>query len=73
MEKEVGELILVLDELIAFLERHGEAHWQDWMGRSRRLLEARDLSGVTRLLGAYGGMGSFNDLYLCPENGHAIE
>jgi hypothetical protein len=42
------------------------------MDESRRRLESNDCSGIDHLLGAYGGMGSFNDLLLTPDNGHTV-
>ena len=38
--------------------------WADWLAESRRQILAHDGWGLTHLLGAYGGMGSFNDLQL---------
>jgi hypothetical protein len=67
------ELVAVLDELAAFLRRHSEAHWASWIERDRQALAAGDFHGVTHLLGAYGGMGSFNDLMLHPVNGHELD
>lgn len=58
------ELIDVLDQLIKVLESDGEMHWSRWMRKTRALLIDSDYSGITYLLSAYGGMGSFNDLVL---------
>ena len=60
----VNELCTVLRELIALLDADGEAHWQHWMATSLAQLEDNDLRGARHLLGAYGGMGSFNDLII---------
>jgi hypothetical protein len=35
-------------------------------------LAAHDAHGLDRLLSAYGGMGSFNDLVITPLNGHNV-
>ncbi|KIF61851.1 DUF6966 domain-containing protein [Pseudomonas fluorescens] len=57
-------LIKVLNELISVLESDGEAHWSAWMRKARARLLDSDYSGITWLLSAYGGMGSFNDVVL---------
>ncbi len=63
---------LALAALVELLERSGEARWRDW---AAKYLEAARESGVVapEVLGAYGGMGSFNDLLLDPANGHTLE
>ena len=58
------ELINVLQSLIVLLQSDNATHWAKWMSVSKSRLEASDFSGITHLLGAYGGMGSFNDLIL---------
>ena len=58
------ELIDVLDELVAVLDSDGDTHWSRWMKRAQARLKQSDHSGITYLLDAYGGMGSFNDLIL---------
>jgi len=62
----------VLDELTALLRSHGEEHWSYWLERDAELIRHGDRGGVEHLLSAYGGMGSLNDIYLCPENGSRI-
>lgn len=61
MGPKTKELITVLSRLAALLEGDGEPHWSTWMLRAKARLENSDYSGVEYLLGAYGGMGSFND------------
>ncbi|WP_342724313.1 hypothetical protein AAFG07_35535 [Bradyrhizobium sp. B097] len=59
------ELIIVLDRLATLLrEDRWSSHWLDWVEKSRREIANSDFHGIERLLGAYGGMGSFNDLVL---------
>lgn len=61
----VPELITVLDRLVTLLrEDRWSSHWLDWVEKSRREIANSDFHGIERLLGAYGGMGSFNDLVL---------
>lgn len=64
MGPKAAELVRVLDELVTILESDGEQHWRAWMLQAKARLEQADYSGVEYLLGAYGGMGSFNDLVL---------
>jgi hypothetical protein len=51
----------------------GEHNWGDWMDAVHRELAADDAHGLTRLVDAYAGMGSFNDLVIHPVNGHRVE
>lgn len=54
------------------LTRTGEARWASWAAVVHRELTAHDAHGLKRLLGAYGGMGSLNDLVMHPMNGHSV-
>jgi hypothetical protein len=58
------ELINVLEELIGILDRVNADHWRDWMSRALARLRNGDMTGIDVLLGAYGGMGSFNDFVI---------
>ena len=64
VNEQLHALCQVLQALIAVLENDGETHWRDWMVTSLTSLEANDLRGARHLRGAYGGMGSFNDLVI---------
>ena len=55
-------LLAVLDELAPLLRALDQEHWADWIEESARRLKGGDGSGIAHLLGAYGGMGSFNDV-----------
>jgi hypothetical protein len=55
------ELLRVLDEIIAILQWDKNA-WQNWMQDARARLLVGDTSASEKILRAYGGMGSFNDL-----------
>ena len=58
------ELAKTLDELLALMELDGdESNWYQWMLDARRQLDESPISGASRLIDAYGGMGSFNDHY----------
>jgi hypothetical protein len=64
MGSQTDKLIVLLSEAVLLLESDAETHWRSWMLRARNSLEQSDYSGIEYLLGAYGGMGSFNDLAL---------
>ena len=64
MGPKTQKLLIVLDQLIEVLEHDGDMHWSQWMRNTRARLLASDYSGITYLLSAYGGMGSFNDVVL---------
>lgn len=59
-----NQLIDVLEQIIAVLDADDEQYWRKWIASSRFLLLNSDYSGIEKLLSAYGGMGSFNDLVL---------
>ena len=67
------QLLSTLEQITSVLRKHGEEHWLQWILRDVTLIREGDLRGLEHLLSAYGGMGSFNDLYICAENGHRIE
>jgi uncharacterized protein DUF6966 len=58
------ELVRVLDDLERLLTENDQDHWARWMARCVGWLRERDFRGITHVLGAYGGMGSFSDLLL---------
>ncbi len=72
MGPKTSELCALLRELLSLLESAGEVHWREWMEKSLGIIERRDLAGVERILEAYGGMGSFSDLFLSSSNGSKI-
>ena len=65
MTTKLDELLGVLDELIQLLESDGEEHWSTWMRQACDWLSNSDYAGIEKILSAYGGMGSFNDLVIC--------
>lgn len=67
MDQERKRLVKTLGRMISILESFGEEHWRAWMVDARARLLDSDYSGIERLLKAYGGMGSFNDLVVGQE------
>ena len=73
MGPKTKKLILVLEEAIDLLKKHGESHWASWLEKDKNRIVQADYYGVEHLLSLFGGMGSFDDLLICKENGHSIE
>jgi len=69
----MDDLIELLKQLAVFLERYNRTHWVSWIQKDIHLLENYDPEGVEHFLSAFGGMGSLNDVYFCPQNNDAIE
>ena len=67
-----AELLADLAELVTLLRDVGEDHWAAWMESDRARIADGQPDGLTHLLSAYGGMGSFNDLVIHPANGHDL-
>jgi hypothetical protein len=72
-DQQMVELKSSLDQTVALLEEHGETHWRGWFETCQRELVADHAAALGHILGAFGGMGSFNDLLICGENGHVVE
>lgn len=52
------------------LDKVGETHWRNWIRKDIELWQTRQ--DVSHHLSAYGGMGSFNDLWISARNGHTV-
>lgn len=64
-------LLVALSSMRELLAAYEERHWLAWMDAVHRDVSAGDAHGLARLLRAYGGMGSFNDVYL-HRRAHAV-
>jgi hypothetical protein len=53
-----------------FLRQVGELHWADWLRED--IAAWRGSGDVSHHRGAYGGMGSFNDVVICRGNRHHV-
>jgi len=73
VDEQLAVLRSSLDQVVVLLREHGERHWSSWAERCQRELNAHDAAAFDHLLGAYGGMGSFNDLLILGVNGHVVE
>ena len=54
------------------LECYDEVNWAHRIREDASRLRSGDLTAITGFLGHFGGMGSLNDLTICPENGHRV-
>jgi hypothetical protein len=67
-----AKLMALLNDAVAILTQVGETHWSAWLADCHTQIAADAKSGSNHLLTAFGGMGSFNDLWLCQINGHRV-
>ncbi len=72
MTTEIDKLAGMLESISMMLASFAENHWADWIAEDARRLRSGDLAAIDHFLDAFGGMGSINDLYICPSNGHLI-
>jgi hypothetical protein len=55
-------LLADLGTLHDWLDGPSESLWAEWLGSARQQIMAHDGNGLSHLLRAYGGMGSFTDV-----------
>lgn len=65
-------LLETMDLIVALLRRYGETHWSEWVEGDAQRIRRGDMAGVKHFLSAFGGMGSFLDVYLCQQNNSQI-
>ncbi|MEP1086951.1 hypothetical protein [Algoriphagus sp.] len=61
---EISDIEIALDKLIILLNEDNQKNWAEWFLKAKNVLREDIESSVSKILGAYGGMGSFNDAYL---------
>lgn len=71
-EARFQRLLELLRRLETALRRDGHEYWADWVQRSLREAEYRDAHGLQRFLGAFGGMGSINDIWFLNSPNHRL-
>ena len=64
MNTKTQQLAESLDHIGTALESCDQQHWASWLRGDAARLRRGDLSGITHFLGAFGGMGSLNDISL---------
>jgi hypothetical protein len=70
--QELAELAKLLEDLTQLLNRYGVRGWNSWFSESAAWLEHNPSAGIEKILGSYGGMGSFTDLVISHLNQHKI-
>lgn len=60
----------VLTVLEYLLDKAGEKYWRDWIHQDMDLWQSR--KDVSHHLSAYGGMGTFNDIWIIVQNGYNV-
>lgn len=68
----IARLLETIEAASSLLRRYGVEFWAKWLADDATRIRSRDFQGLEHLLSAYGGMGSLNDVYICPENGHPV-
>ncbi|TWH98876.1 hypothetical protein IP90_03274 [Luteimonas cucumeris] len=69
---DIVDLANRIDAAATLLRSFGEQPWSSWLAKDAATIRNLNLRGVEHFLGAFGGMGSINDLVICPVNGHKI-
>ena len=67
-----SSLVQTLESIVEVLRRYGENKWAARLEEDLFFIRKRDAYGAKRFRTHFGGMGSLQDLIVCPENGHAI-
>ena len=68
----LAHLLENLDEVVDLFRVHGETRWLAWATTCRSQLATYDAAAFDHVLGAFGGMGSLNDLLILGYNGHTV-
>jgi hypothetical protein len=69
---EVDILLQHLSQTVFLLRAYQRTHWADWLQRDYDEIARGDFRGIQHLLGAFGGMGSLNDVMIHPLNGDQV-
>ena len=72
-DRQIGDLLALLDEAVVLLDRNGIDQWATWMRRGADGLRAGERSTLDYILHAYGGMGSFTDFWVAGPDGARID
>ena len=69
--KQIAGLTKELSTLANLLSAAGEMKWHKYITDCRSQIAVSNYSGVEKLLRAYGGMGSLNDIQGASDSDHA--
>jgi hypothetical protein len=65
-----NRLAAATDEAVRLLQSVGESFWATRLAAGTARIDTFGANGLDPILGMFGGMGSLNDLWLHPMNGH---
>ena len=61
-----------VEHIIQLLREYDVSFWPDELSEISHRIAQRWAEGPALLLKLFGGMGSLNDVYICPANNHKI-
>jgi hypothetical protein len=67
-----ARLVAVLSEAAELLRSYAVPHWPERLESYAELVGLAEVEAIPSLLTQFGGMGSFNDVWIDPRNGHRI-
>jgi uncharacterized protein DUF6966 len=67
-----ARLVAALSDTAELLRFHAVEHWPERLESHAERVRLADIEAVPSLLAEFGGMGSFNDVWIDPRNGHRI-
>ena len=67
-----AHLVAALSETAELLRAHGVEHWPERLESHAERVRLVHIEAVRGLLADFGGMGSFNDVWIDSRNGHRI-
>ena len=73
MKDNWDKLADTVSQIAQLLRQYDVSFWPDELSEINNRITQRWAEGPTLLLKLYGGMGSLNDVYICPENNHKIQ
>ena len=67
-----ARLVAALSDTAELLRFHAVGHWPERLESYAERLRQAEVEAVPSLQAEFGGMGSFNDVWIDPRNGHRI-
>jgi hypothetical protein len=68
----LDRLVTALSDTAELLRFYGVEYWPERLESYAERVRFAGTEAVPSLLGDFGGMGSFNDVWIDPRNGHRI-
>jgi hypothetical protein len=67
-----ARLVAALSDAAGLLRSHAVEYWPERVESYAERVRLADIEAVPSLIAEFGGMGSFNDVWIDPRNGHRI-